>query len=490
MHLTRITSSRRHGFRSRPLHKKRKSRLKGFFSLGYLKQKYSFFVASISLFAFVAGNMLGQYGWHTFRAALGNADDSLVVYTGTVTPIDKVPDYVRWAQYGGHPALHTFRQVPKDLLVPLPPYDSAEQRQHESKPGDVYSTGHMGDYDSGAEGEGSHVGVDIRAPIGTPVRSIAAGIVTDVREDKYGFGKLIVIRHPHMPDPANPKNEIVLHSNYAHLSAQLVSIGQLVQKGEEIGLTGMTGFATGPHLHFQIDRDTAPFHPFWPFSASEARNAGFGYTQALNDGFQQQRGYEFTLNPMLVVQANLPAVEPGKTRAVAVKTPSSKPRVADAATLRQQRMEKRLARAAAASSAQASVYVAGPIPAPVASAAASLEAVSSSASSPAAAPAPAAGAVSTVDIQHHRSFAGREWETVEITLLDADGRSVDGAALAQPLYLKTAYGDAQFDPPILRPEHFDGGTATVKMLPMGRRTVHVLVQPLGVVGPAMEYKGS
>ena len=189
MHLTKITSARKAGFKRKVLHRRKEPRRT---TVTYLKQKSSFFVASLSLIAFIAGNMVGQHGWYAFwKATLGKYDDSLITYTGTVTPIAFVPDYEKWAQYGGNAEEHFYREVPKDALVPLPPYDSAALRRHDHEDG-VYSVGNAGSYDTGAEGEGSHPGVDIRVPEGTPVRSIANGIVTSVREDIGGFGKLVV----------------------------------------------------------------------------------------------------------------------------------------------------------------------------------------------------------------------------------------------------------------------------------------------------------
>lgn len=493
MKLTSITTAKKHGFTSRPIHKKTKrQRIRFKLKAGYLKEKSSFFVAVFSLFAFIAGNMMGQHGWHTFWASvLGANDDSLIIYTGTVAPIEKVPNYAKWAQYGGDPWKHTFRQVPQDVLVPLPSYDVTAQRE-ENQPGDVFSTGNMGDYESGAEGAGSHPGVDIRTPVGTPIRSIAAGVVESVGNDAYGFGKYIVVRHPHIPDPANPKLTTVLYSSYAHLSAQFVEVGQVVDKAEDIGLSGMTGMASGPHLHFQVDRDTAPFHPYWPFSATEARNAGMDYLRALNEGFQQERGYEFTVHPMLLVQANYPAIKDGKTVVVATKSQASSKRTVGLTNLRDQRREQRLARtqtvAALSSRSVATVLVTDGLttdpPRPVIAVAASSAAMSSVAVSQ------VVDEVVNLDIQQPRSFAGREWETVRLTLLNADGNQLTSSSLKKTLYLRTAYGEAQFNPPTLTAADFVDGTAEVKMLPLGKRTVHVLVEPLGIVGPAMEYKAN
>src|SRR5688572_12677364 len=92
----------------------------------FLSQRVTFWVAALSVIAFVTGNMMGQHGWHVFwKSVLGGYDDSLIVYTGTVSPIEYVPDYTRWSMYGGNAEEHTYRQVPKDLLIPMPKYDQA-----------------------------------------------------------------------------------------------------------------------------------------------------------------------------------------------------------------------------------------------------------------------------------------------------------------------------------------------------------------------------
>src|SRR4051794_39165116 len=109
-------------FSRRTLHKRAQPRRA---ALGYLKRKSSFLIAMLSLVAFLAGNMMGEHGWHAFWASvLGAADDSLITYTGTVAPIALVPDYAKWSTYGGDGTMYTYRQVPQDLLIPLPKYDS------------------------------------------------------------------------------------------------------------------------------------------------------------------------------------------------------------------------------------------------------------------------------------------------------------------------------------------------------------------------------
>jgi murein DD-endopeptidase MepM/ murein hydrolase activator NlpD len=86
-----------------------------------------------------------------------------------------------------------------------------------------------------------HVGTDIAAPIGTPVKAIADGVVVLVHPDMFFTGKTMMIDHGHG-----------LASVYAHLNKMVVKKGQHVTKGTVIGHIGKTGRATGPHLHWGI----------------------------------------------------------------------------------------------------------------------------------------------------------------------------------------------------------------------------------------------
>jgi murein DD-endopeptidase MepM/ murein hydrolase activator NlpD len=85
-----------------------------------------------------------------------------------------------------------------------------------------------------------HNGVDYGAPIGTPVRSVADGIV-EFASTQNGYGKVVEVRHG--------KDRSTL---YAHLSAINVTKGQRVEQGQNLGAVGMTGMTTGPHLHFEF----------------------------------------------------------------------------------------------------------------------------------------------------------------------------------------------------------------------------------------------
>lgn len=87
-----------------------------------------------------------------------------------------------------------------------------------------------------------HEGTDYAAPTGTPIRAIGDGVIEFVGK-KGGYGNVIDIRHP---------NGYV--SRYGHMSrfAAGMSRGKRVSMGSTIGYVGMTGLATGPHLHFEI----------------------------------------------------------------------------------------------------------------------------------------------------------------------------------------------------------------------------------------------
>jgi murein DD-endopeptidase MepM/ murein hydrolase activator NlpD len=95
-----------------------------------------------------------------------------------------------------------------------------------------------------------HTGIDIAAPLGTPVRAIAAGVVTVAERLADGA---VVVEVEHKPD---------VFSLYGHLQPELaVHIGQSVVAGEVIGQVGLTGVTTGPHLHFEIDASGVPIDP-------------------------------------------------------------------------------------------------------------------------------------------------------------------------------------------------------------------------------------
>jgi murein DD-endopeptidase MepM/ murein hydrolase activator NlpD len=89
-----------------------------------------------------------------------------------------------------------------------------------------------------------HLGVDYAAPMGTPVVSVGAGVVTRAGWNG-GFGRYVEIRHDHL-----------YVTSYGHLSriARGLKRGTRVKRGQVIGLVGSSGLSTGPHLDFRVKR--------------------------------------------------------------------------------------------------------------------------------------------------------------------------------------------------------------------------------------------
>ncbi len=103
-----------------------------------------------------------------------------------------------------------------------------------------------------------HKGVDYGAPSGTPVRTVGDGVV-EFAGWQNGYGNVVHIKH-------SAERSTV----YAHLSRIDVSKGEKVQQGETIGAVGMTGWATGPHLHFEVKIDGVQQDPLKVAQSSEA----------------------------------------------------------------------------------------------------------------------------------------------------------------------------------------------------------------------------
>lgn len=94
-----------------------------------------------------------------------------------------------------------------------------------------------------------HTGLDISAPSGTGIKSIAAGTVTYAAY-RGSYGNLIIIDHGNG-----------IQSYYAHCSAICVSVGQCVNASTIVGAVGSTGNSTGPHLHLEIRVNGNPVNP-------------------------------------------------------------------------------------------------------------------------------------------------------------------------------------------------------------------------------------
>lgn len=97
-----------------------------------------------------------------------------------------------------------------------------------------------------------HQGIDLRAPIGTPIYAPADGVVQVAGFNVIsGYGYLVVLEH-----------NFGFKTRFAHLSRRdVVKEGQFVKKGDLIGYSGNTGISTGPHLHYEIRFVQRPLDP-------------------------------------------------------------------------------------------------------------------------------------------------------------------------------------------------------------------------------------
>jgi murein DD-endopeptidase MepM/ murein hydrolase activator NlpD len=101
----------------------------------------------------------------------------------------------------------------------------------------------------------SHEGIDLTAPIGTPVLAAGSGEVVYSGGALRGYGNMVVLKH-----------DEELMTVYAHNSVLCVKVGQRVRTGQRIALSGQSGHVTGPHVHFevrkgQVPRDPLPYLP-------------------------------------------------------------------------------------------------------------------------------------------------------------------------------------------------------------------------------------
>lgn len=125
--------------------------------------------------------------------------------------------------------------------------------------------------------QGTHTGIDILMPQGTPIPSFTAGKVVRIKHRdgvKKDEGNCVVVKSP-----------AGFYYGYKHLDTIAVKDAQEVTKGTVLGTCGSTGQSTQYHLHFQVDSKDTPFYPY--------RSNVLGSIK------------RYTLNPLHVLQSQL-----------------------------------------------------------------------------------------------------------------------------------------------------------------------------------------
>ena len=95
-----------------------------------------------------------------------------------------------------------------------------------------------------------HEGMDFTAPMGTPVRATANGVVVETQRTGSPQGVKVVVDHGYG-----------FKTVYAHLDKYTVKTGQKVSRGDIIGNVGSSGMSTAPHLHYEVHKNGKPVNP-------------------------------------------------------------------------------------------------------------------------------------------------------------------------------------------------------------------------------------
>lgn len=267
-------------------------------------------MAIVAAFALVGA--LFQISISDFQANL-LAGKKSATFDGTTTPIKKSPNWValtstEWkAAYADIPQdkmINLPEYIPSQLTIPMANLNFKNESDKLIRAAQVtYSTPYMGDYKlDGQEYAGSHLAVDIKVPMNTPIYAIANAVVVKAANQAGGFGYHVVLRHDDVPSINDANTKTTYYSSYSHLSSYTVAEGDLVTKGQQIGWSGQSGTATTPHLHFQIDNDQAPWHPYWPYTSKEASDAGYSFWEAVNAGLGKDKAMATTISPLAYVQ--------------------------------------------------------------------------------------------------------------------------------------------------------------------------------------------
>ena len=123
----------------------------------------------------------------------------------------------------------------------------------------------------------AHLGVDYAAPTGTAVRSVGDGVV-EFAGVQNGFGNVVMVKHRN--------NNVTV---YAHLSRINVRGGQSISQGQNVGAVGQTGWATGPHLHFEFRVNGAHKDPLMIAKQSDSVPVAASARAAFNQAAAQVR---------------------------------------------------------------------------------------------------------------------------------------------------------------------------------------------------------
>lgn len=422
--------------------------------------------------------VLVQTNYTDFQASVVPTKTALP-YDGTSLPVLTAP---KWTSLKSDEYKKDYASMPQDKMGPLPVYNADELKTPTEQLGwktdkdlairnekITFSTPYMGNYKlDGVENGGSHLAVDIKVPTGTPVYAIGNGVVTKVADLTTGFGKHIVVKHENFPSLEDSSKKVTLYSSYNHLSELLVAEGDVVTKGQLIGKSGSTGTATTPHVHFQIDNDQAPWHPYWPFTFQEASAAGYDFTSAIDNGFGKEKALKTTVNPMMYVQKYLNGSSSSSPSPAPTPAPSPTPTPTPSPS------------PVSGLPPPIGSVTPNPTPTPTPEPTPSPEPTPVPAPEPTPAPEP----VVEVDhfvISHDLIFEKDKEETYTLSAVDKSGSKVAAYVPSGEVDIQTMVGGAHF-PPSLSADAFTGGEAKFTVVPTAEGALKIKAIDGSIVG--------
>ena len=168
----------------------------------------------------------------------GNVDVN--AKTASISPADKKPDAAKVAEYT--PPKKAIADAEKESDAAAPQGTGIDRMRWPVR-GKVVSG-------YGSTGGGRNDGIDISVPSGTPVKAAENGVVIYAGDGLKEFGNTLLVRH---------ENGLV--TVYGHASELKVQRGQKVKRGDEIAVSGMSGNAKSPKLHFEVRKNSSPVDP-------------------------------------------------------------------------------------------------------------------------------------------------------------------------------------------------------------------------------------
>lgn len=234
-------------------------------------------------------------------------------FDGSVYPIEYVPNPIKLTY---EQRRQKFDEIDSKYFIKTPVYNpnifwkdldslsvSSQDYSEAMTQKIIYTVPYLSTYNFDyKEYSGSHPWIDIVVPEWTPVLSIAAWLVVQTWFQSAWFWNYVLIKHSNILYSWKTQT---IYSLYAHLSEINVQEWMKVKKSDKIWLVWQTWTATVPHLHFQIDTESSPYSPFWPFTTADMKKAWVWFFEAVNIGLWKEQALLYTINPLKFVNDNL-----------------------------------------------------------------------------------------------------------------------------------------------------------------------------------------